>query len=437
MSVECDNHTFPQMTKVLTIMGTRPEAIKLAPVLHELERDRETFESVVIATGQHREMLDPMLDLFGIKPDFDLGVMTREQSLSDITLATLSGLEPILAEHRPDWVLVQGDTTSVMTACIASFYNKVRIGHVEAGLRTFDKYSPFPEEINRRIASVLADLHFAPTPWARANLLREGVPSPHVHLTGNTVIDAMHHVRRIPFDARGTQLDGIPLDKRLVLITAHRNENLGTRMHDIATGVRELASRRPDVHFLYPMHLNPDARGFALEHLSALENVSLREPLGYREMVWVLHHAHFVITDSGGLQEEAACAGTPVLVLRDTTERPEGIESGAARLVEPGHRTLVEAAGGLLADERDYQTMRDSSCDYGDGQAATRIVNILAGRPVSLSTADHIYERPLPEHPLDALLREATAGLPRRYQDQVLARARSKARDLPVRVNGR
>ena len=352
------------MIKVLTILGTRPEAVKLAPILHELEHD-DAFTSKVVATGQHREMLDPMLDLFGITPDFDLDLMRPGQSLDDITVGVLQGLQPILSSEQPDWVVVQGDTTSVMAACVAAFYRKCRVAHVEAGLRTFDKFSPFPEEINRRIAGVLADLHFAPTPWARMNLLREGVPADHVRLTGNTVIDAMRHVRRLDFDSR--QLECLIQERRLVLVTAHRNENLGERMEGIATGVRKLAVDQPDVHFLYPMHLNPRARESALRHLSGLRNVSLIDPLGYREMVWVLHRAHLVITDSGGLQEEAAGAGTPVLVMRDTTERPEGIEAGIARLVDPSHRPLVEAASRLLGDDAEYQQMKTSRCPYGTG----------------------------------------------------------------------
>ena len=424
------------MIRVLTIMGTRPEAIKLAPVLHELDRDSETFESIVVTTGQHREMLDPMLKLFDIYPAFDLGLMTRQQTLTDITLGALSGLQPILAEHRPDWVLVQGDTTSVMASCIAAYYEKTRLGHVEGGLRTFDKYSPFPEEINRRVAGVLADLHFAPTPWARSNLLREGVPEQHVHLTGNTVIDAMNHVLTLGFDVRRSQLAGLPMDKRLVLVTAHRNENLGARMGEIATALRQVALTNDDVHFLYPMHMNPQARLHALRHLSDLENVSLTEPLGYREMVWVLHQAYLVITDSGGLQEEAAGAGTPVLVLRETTERPEGIDAGIARLVDPSYQAVVEAVGRLLSDQTEYRRMSQVPCPYGDGRAAVRITDVLAGRPASLSSVDHIYERPVPEHPLDALLREATAGLPPRYKDQVFAQARRRARDMPTKVYG-
>ncbi len=419
------------MLKILTILGTRPEAIKLAPVLHAIGEDFGTFESTVVTTGQHREMLNPMLELFDIEPDYDLALMTPSQTLTDITLATIAGLEPILAQERPDWVLVQGDTTTVMAASIAAFYQKARLAHVEAGLRTFDKFSPFPEEINRRIAGVLADLHFAPTPWARANLLREGVPPAHVHLTGNTVIDAMEHVRSLEFDTEGTQLDGIPTHKRLVLVTAHRNENLGSRMEGIATGVRELALTHRDVHFVYPLHMNPRARMSALEHLSDLDNLVLLRPLEYQEMVWVLHRAHFVITDSGGLQEEAAGAQTPVLVLRDTTERPEGIEAGIAKLVDPSHDALVHAAGTLLTNADEYARMSSVPCPYGDGRAAGRIVNALAGRAETLHAVDHIYERPMPGHPLDVLLRDATAGLPRRYADQVVAQARrSSGREL-------
>ena len=412
------------MVKVLTILGTRPEAIKLAPVLHQLKRDPAAFESRVVVTGQHRELLDPMLDLFQIEPDFDMAIMTERQTLTEVTLATLAGLEPILAEESPDWVLAQGDTTSVMAASIASFYQRIRIGHVEAGLRTFDKYSPFPEEINRRVAGVLADLHFAPTPWARANLLREGVPPKHVHLTGNTVIDAMNHVRSLDFDRGATKLAQLPDDRELILVTAHRSENFGSRMESIARGIRELAEHHSDLHFVYPLHMNPRARGSARAHLHDVPNVSLLSPLTYQEMVWLLHNAHLVITDSGGLQEEAASAGTPVLVMRDTTERPEGIEAGIAKLVEPDRAAIVEAGDRVLFDCEEHSRMTMSPCPYGDGQAAERIVQALAGRPQGLRLVDDIYERPNPEHPLDTLLREATAGIPRRYADEVLERAR-------------
>ncbi len=413
------------MIKVLTILGTRPEAIKLAPVLHELERQSEAFESRLVVTGQHREMLRPMLELFDMAPDYDLAIMHPRQTLTDITLSSLAGLEPILEDEGPDWVLVQGDTTTVMAASIASFYQRIPVAHVEAGLRTFDKYAPYPEEINRRVASVLADRHFAPTPWARANLIREGVPAAHVHLTGNTVIDAMDYVKSLGLDISKTQLSGLPLDQRIVVVTAHRYENFGLRMRSIVQGIKELSVHHPDVHFVYPLHMNPRARGPALAVLGELPNVSLLAPLGYQEMVWLLHYSHLVITDSGGIQEEAASAGTPVLVLRETTERPEGIEAGIARLVEPDRWAIFDAAQQLLVDEEDYMRMRSVECPYGDGRAAKRIVSSLAGRPDLLSVVDdHIYERPMPEHPLDVLLRDATAGIPRRYADQVMAQAR-------------
>ncbi|HEY1524344.1 MAG TPA: UDP-N-acetylglucosamine 2-epimerase (non-hydrolyzing) [Solirubrobacteraceae bacterium] len=410
--------------RVLTVIGTRPEAIKLAPVLHELERDADTFSSIVVTTGQHREMLDPMLELFEIQPDYDLRLMRHGHSLGEITRGVIAGLEPILGDERPDWVLVQGDTTTSMAASLAAFYDKTRVAHVEAGLRTFDKFAPYPEEINRRISGVLADVHFAPTAWARTNLLREAVPPQHVHLTGNTVIDALEHVRELGFDLAGSPLEQLPDDKRLVLITAHRNENLGPRMKDIATGLRELALTHDDVHFVYPMHLNPRARQWALVHLAGIENISLLEPLAYAETVWLLERAHLVVTDSGGLQEEAAGVGTPVLVLRETTERPEGIEAGIARLVEPEHTAIVAAVGQMLDDDDEYERMKSATCPYGDGRAAVRITDVLAGRPARLHAVDHIYERPLPAHPLDVLLREGTAAS-RRRADEVLTRARA------------
>ena len=422
------------MIKVLTILGTRPEAIKLAPVLRALESEPGTFESTVVVTGQHREMLDPMLELFDVRPHHDLAIMTPRQTLSAITCATLGGLEPILEQERPDWVLIQGDTTSAMAAGIASFYHRVNIGHVEAGLRTFDRYSPFPEEINRRVAGVLADLHFAPTPWARANLMREGVPSGNIHMTGNTVIDAMDHVMRKGFDPSRTQLAGLRVDGQVVVVTTHRNENFGPNMRSIATAIRRLARMHPEAEFVYPLHLNPRARHAALRHLQGLPNVSLMKPLEYREMVWLLHHADLVLTDSGGLQEEAAAARTPVLVMRDTTERPEGIEAGIARLVGTDEREIVRVADRLLRDDDAYLEMRDSGCPYGDGQAARRIANTLAGRPASLGLDDHIYEMPVPEHPLDALLRHATADIPPQYAERVLARARDAS---PVRAGSR
>ena len=413
------------MIRVLSVIGTRPEAIKLAPVLHQLECDSGTFESCIVTTGQHREMLEPMLKLFRIKPDYDLAVMVPGQSLTNITLSVMGRLEPIIVREKPDWVLVQGDTTSVMAASIVCFYNTVRVGHVEAGLRTFDRYSPFPEEINRRITGVLANFHFAPTAWARGNLLREGVPADHVRLTGNTVVDALRYVRDIDLDLDATPLRHVPLDKRIIVVTAHRNENLGLRMAGIATALRELALNHDDIHIVYPLHMNPKARIHATRRLGDLPNVSLLAPLGYQEMVWLVHHAYLVVTDSGGLQEEAAAACTPVLVLRDTTERPEGIQSGIAELVRPNHSAIVRAVGRILDDTLERARMADAPCPYGDGRSAVRIVDALAGRPAVLDPFDPIYEHPRPEHPLDALIREATACIPRPYADRVLAHVRS------------
>lgn len=412
------------MIKVLTIIGTRPEAIKLAPVLHQLDRESDTFESKVVVTGQHREMLEPMLELFGIASDYDLAVMTPRQTPADITLGVIAGLEPILSQEAPDWVLVQGDTTSVMAAGVASFYRKIPVGHVEAGLRTFERYSPFPEEMNRRITGVLAEFHFAPTSWAQSNLLREGVPPASVRLTGNTVIDALRYVKDQRFSIRGTPLQGLPLDRRLVLVTAHRNENFGFRMAGIATALREIALAHEDIHLVYPLHLNPRARGHALRHLADVPNISLLDPLGYQEMVWLLHRAHLVITDSGGLQEEAAAVHTPVLVLRESTERPEGIEAGVAELVPPSHLAIVQAAGRVLADRQRYARMASAPCPYGDGHAAVRIVDALARRADSLAPLGAVYERLTPENPLDALLREATADIPLVYAEQILKRMR-------------
>jgi UDP-N-acetylglucosamine 2-epimerase (non-hydrolysing) len=362
--------------------------------------------------------------------------MRPGHTLADITRGVLSGLEPILDTERPDWVLVQGDTTTSMAASLAAFYAKRRVGHVEAGLRTFDKYAPYPEEINRRISGVLADVHFAPTAWARANLLREAVPPERVHVTGNTVIDALEHVRRLGFEPRGTPLEHVPEDKRLVLITAHRNENLGPRMNHISTGLRELALRHRDVHFVYPMHLNPAARKWPLLHLSGIENVTLTDPLGYQATVWLLERAHLVITDSGGLQEEAAGLGVPVMVLRETTERPEGVQAGIARLVEPTHQTVVDLVGEVLEDPDEYERMNSCPCPYGDGQAALRITDVLAGRPASLHSVDHIYERPVPAHPLDALLGEASGTPRRRYAADPLTQARVGSRPRAVRARG-
>ncbi len=389
--------------KVLTVIGTRPEAIKMAPIIRQLEGRPRLFTSRVCVTGQHREMLDPMLSLFGIKPDHDLSVMRPGQGMTDTTAAVLVGMERVLKEERPDWVLVQGDTTTVMATSLASYWQHIAVGHVEAGLRTFNKYSPFPEEVNRRIAGVVADLHFCPTEWAADNLRREGVPEGHICVTGNTVIDSLHRVTDMPFDPSGSPLADVPFDTglQLVLVTAHRHESFGDGMKRICLALRALAQRYPRLHLVYPVHLNPKARKSAFEHLDDLDNVSLLPPLEYQPLVWLLNRVHFVLTDSGGLQEEAAGVGKPVLVLRDTTERPEGVHAGMAKLVGARHDEILGFAGLLLEDDREYHAMASAPCPYGDGTAAEKIVEALIARRGARRAEDAIYEHPAPVHPLD------------------------------------
>lgn len=418
------------MIKVLSVIGTRPEAIKMAPIVRELERHPDVFESRVCVTHQHREMLDPMLELFGLEAHHDLDVMKPGQSASGVTQSVLAGMDRVLESDEPDWVLIQGDTTTAMAASMAAFYRKACVGHVEAGLRTFDKYSPYPEEINRRVAGVLADAHFAPTEWAANNLRREGVPEEKVYITGNTVIDSLRHVRNLAFDPAGTPLENLPFGrKRVVLVTAHRNENFGEGMRSICHGLRELTVRHPDLHLAYPVHMNPRAAQAARDILSGLPSVSLLPPLEYQELVWLLGRAHFVITDSGGLQEEAAGIGKPVLVLRESTERPEGVDAGIAKLVGSDRGELVTHASALLRDPMVYHAMASSPCPYGDGAAAEKVVQGLLGRRLAPAQAEHIYEEPRPGHPLDALLHHATQEIPQHYADQVISRFKRRSRE--------
>jgi UDP-N-acetylglucosamine 2-epimerase (non-hydrolysing) len=364
--------------KVLAVVGTRPEAIKMAPVVRELARHSGVFDARVCVTGQHRQMLDGVLDLFGIRPDHDLAVMRPGQTPGGVTAAVLVGLEPVLAAERPDWVLVQGDTTTAMTAALAAYYARVRVGHIEAGLRTADKWQPFPEEINRRVVGVVADAHFAPTDWAAGNLLREGVPAERVVVTGNTVIDAIREVARRPFDLAGTPLAGLPLGEAPVIaVTAHRRENFGRGMAEICAGLRAVAERYPDVHLVYPVHLNPNVQEPVRRLLGGLANVHLLPPLDYRPMVWLLDRCRLVITDSGGLQEEAPGLGKPTLVLRATTERPEGVEAGTVRLVGADRGRILAETSRLLDDPVAYAAMARAVNPYGDGRAAGRIAAAL------------------------------------------------------------
>ncbi len=363
--------------RVLSIFGTRPEAVKMAPVVRRLA-ETPGVKAFVCVTAQHRQMLDQILSLFEIVPDVDLNLMTPDQDLAGLTAGILQALDPVLDDLRPDWVLVQGDTTTVMAASLLAYYHRVKLGHVEAGLRTGDKWQPFPEEINRRVASVIADLHFAPTAEARDRLLSEGVLAKDIVITGNPVIDALLEVAGQPYTDGQGPLSELPVDKTLILVTAHRRENFGSPLKEILEAIRDLASRYEDqVHILYPVHLNPNVHGPAHEILGDLPNITLTEPLDYRDMVQAIKRASFVLTDSGGLQEEAPALGKPVLVMREVTERPEAIKAGTARLVGSDRKKILAEASALLEDPLAYQAMAQAVNPYGDGQAARKIVDAL------------------------------------------------------------
>jgi UDP-N-acetylglucosamine 2-epimerase (non-hydrolysing) len=363
--------------RVLSIFGTRPEAVKMAPVIARMEEERGIVSKVCV-TAQHREMLDQVLNLFDIKPDFDLDLMRPDQSLPELTAAIFTGLESVMRELTPDWVLVQGDTTTVMAASLLAYYFQARVGHVEAGLRTGDKWQPFPEEINRRVVSTVADLHFAPTETSRDNLLKEGVPQEKIVVTGNPVIDALQSVAAHAYDFSSGPLREVPWDRRVILITAHRRENFGQPLIQMFTAMRRIAEANvDDVHLVYPVHLNPNVRGPANDILSGISNVSLVDPLDYLPMVKVIEHAYLVLTDSGGLQEEAPALGTPVLVMRDVTERPEAIEAGSACLVGVDTDRIISETQRLLDDQDGYTKMARAVNPFGDGHAAERIAQAL------------------------------------------------------------
>ncbi|HLH23992.1 MAG TPA: UDP-N-acetylglucosamine 2-epimerase (non-hydrolyzing) [Chloroflexota bacterium] len=383
--------------KVLTVFGTRPEAIKLAPVVRALEaRAADSgVHSVVCVTAQHRQMLDQVLDLFELRPDYDLAVMEENQTLAGVAAAVLARLEPVLRAVRPDWVLVQGDTTTVAATALAAYYAGARVGHVEAGLRTGDKWRPFPEEINRRVAGVVADRHFAPTARAQANLLREGVAAGQIVVTGNPVLDALRRVVDLPppEDARAilaqTGLDGAApqaaasAPRRLVLVTAHRRESFGAPLEAVCAALRDLAARYAGaVQVVYAVHPNPHVREPAYRLLDGVPNVTLTPPLTYSALAHLMKRAALVLTDSGGIQEEAPGLGVPVLVLRDVTERPEAVEAGTVRLVGTDRGRIVAAASQLLDDPAAYARMARAVNPYGDGHAAPRIVAALLGEPV-------------------------------------------------------
>lgn len=363
-----------KMIKVMSIFGTRPEAIKMAPLVKELERREET-ESIVCVTAQHRQMLDQVLDTFAITPDYDLNIMKQGQTLSDITTAALLGLEGVIKEARPDLILVHGDTTTTFAGALAAFYQQVAIGHVEAGLRTDNKYSPYPEEMNRQMVDRLTDMFFAPTALSRENLLRENVPAEKIYVTGNTAIDAM--ATTVRGDYTHPELDWIGENERLILLTAHRRENLGDPMRSIFRGVRRIVDEFPDVKVLYPIHLNPAVRQVAREVFEGCERVRLIEPLEVFDFHNFQNRSFIILTDSGGIQEEAPSLGKPVLVLRDTTERPEGIEAGTLKLVGTDAETIYRETRRLLTDEAEYRRMSRASNPYGDGHASQRIADAI------------------------------------------------------------
>ncbi len=369
------------LNKVLSIFGTRPEAIKMAPVIRELERS-ESIISRICVTAQHRQMLDQVLNLFGLKPDYDLNVMQESQSPTQVASVVLAKLEPILEVERPDWVLVQGDTTTVMAAALAAFYARVKVGHVEAGLRTFDKHQPFPEEINRRVAGVIADLHFAPTQRARQNLLREGIADELVRVTGNPVIDALHVVAGMSYDPGSGPLKDVPWDKRLILVTAHRRESFGRPLEQVCLALQEIAKLYAgDAHIVYPVHLNPNVQEPARRILGAAPGITLTDPLEYLPLIYLMKKSTLVLTDSGGIQEEAPGLGKPVLVLREVTERPEAVEAGTVRVVGTDRARIVEWTQRLLDDSAEYDKMARAVNPYGDGLAAKRIASSLVGEP--------------------------------------------------------
>jgi UDP-N-acetylglucosamine 2-epimerase (non-hydrolysing) len=371
--------------KTLTVFGTRPEAIKLAPVLHELRKFSE-IDSRVCVTAQHREMLDQVLKIFEITPDYDFNLMRPNQSLYQITADVLVHLESVIQREKPDVVITQGDTTTAFVASVAAFYAQVKIARVEAGLRTFQKYSPFPEEINRLLADQLADFHFAPTERAQQNLLREGISPTTIFVTGNTVIDALHSMWARLRDRDFGEHFSVPKEifsqigrgeKKLVLVTGHRRESFGPEFESICMGLKKIAQSYSDVVLIYPVHLNPNVRAPVQKILSRIDRIFLMEPLDYEKFVWLMGRAFLILTDSGGIQEEAPALGKPVLVMRKVTERPEAIEAGTAKLVGTDAETIFREAARLLEDRNAYEQMARAVNPFGDGHAAARIVKIL------------------------------------------------------------
>ncbi|MGG7059916.1 non-hydrolyzing UDP-N-acetylglucosamine 2-epimerase [Clostridium nigeriense] len=363
--------------KIITIFGTRPEAIKMAPLVKELEK-REGIDSRVCVTAQHREMLDQVLDLFDIKPDFDLNIMKSKQTLTGITNKVLEGLEEIFIKEKPDMILVHGDTTTTFSGALAAFYQQIKVGHVEAGLRTFDKYFPFPEEMNRKLTGALADLHFSPTKSSKANLLREGINEKDIFITGNTVIDAMLHTVKDNYIFENETLNKIDFkNKKVIMITAHRRENWGQGIENICDALNKIVKENEDVELVYLVHLNPVVKDVVTKKLGNMERVHLLPPLDTNETHNLMNKCFMVMTDSGGLQEEAPHLGKPVLVLRDVTERPEAVEYGTVKLVGTDIEKIIQEANKLIRNEDEYLKMSKAANPYGDGYASKRIADII------------------------------------------------------------
>ncbi len=363
--------------RIAVVMGTRPEAIKMAPVVRALRNRSDCFETIVVATAQHRQMLDQVFSIFHIHPDVDLDLMRPDQSLSALAARVLGTMDEALRELRPDLLLVQGDTTTVLATALAAFHLGIPLAHVEAGLRSHDLRNPFPEEMNRRVTSVLTALHLAPTPLAAAALRLEGVDPTRIVVTGNTVVDALHQLLREPFDVSATPLAGLPLDGRLLVVTSHRRESWGQDLENTCRALRDLVERFPDLRVVYPVHLNPNVRGTVMEELGGAGRIHLTEPLDYFTFINLMRRAHLILTDSGGVQEEAPTLGKPLLVLRKLTERPEAFQAGLSKVVGNSRETIVAEATRLLQDDAAYRRMISADNPFGDGQAAARIVKAL------------------------------------------------------------
>lgn len=367
--------------KVMTIFGTRPEAIKMAPLVKELEKNSDKIESIVCVTAQHRQMLDQVLEIFDIKPDYDLNIMKDRQTLVEIVTRSLEGLDKVMKEAKPDIVLVHGDTSTTFVGSLAAFYNQIAVGHVEAGLRTYNKYFPFPEEVNRRITGVIADMHFAPTKRNEKNLLNENVSPEDIFITGNTVIDALNTTVREDYEFKDECLKELDWEnKRVIVMTAHRRENLGEPLENICNAVRDIVLKHEDVEVVYPVHLNPVVRETASRILGDLDRVKLIDPVNADELHNAIKRGYLVLTDSGGLQEEAPSLGKPVLVLRNETERPEAIDAGTVKIAGVNRDVIFNMTDELLTDKEEYDKMAKAVNPYGDGKASERIVKAIIER---------------------------------------------------------